>query len=162
MRREATKRDAVTRRIGRAIAVALTACALAAAVSASVADAQTRAPKPARSSRPAAPKKPPKADAGAPSPPAADTTAQATAPRAEAAPGAPATAAPADAGAIEAKTLDGGTRVFRFGEIEIEGRLRNPQLVYFLRRVRAEFAAGDLGHRSFMRELSETRRDPSF
>ena len=67
-----------------------------------------------------------------------------------------------DAGATESKTLDGGTRVFRFGEIEIEGRLRNPQLVYFLRRVRAEFAAGDLGHRTFMRELSDTRHDPSF
>ena len=67
-----------------------------------------------------------------------------------------------DAGAIEARTLDGGTRVFRFGEVEIEGRLRNPQLVYFLRRVRAEFAAGELGHRSFMRELSDTRHDPSF
>jgi hypothetical protein len=69
---------------------------------------------------------------------------------------------PVDGGAIEAKTLDGGTRVFRFGEVEIEGRLRNPQLVYFLRRVRAEFAAGELGHRSFMRELSDTRHDPSF
>src|SRR5580693_5692159 len=69
---------------------------------------------------------------------------------------------PADAGAVESKTLDGGTRVFRFGEVEIEGRLRNPQLVYFLRRVRAEFAAGDLGHRTFMRELSDTRHDPSF
>jgi hypothetical protein len=67
-----------------------------------------------------------------------------------------------DAGAVEARTLDGGARVFRFGEIEIEGRLRSPQLVYFLRRVRAEFAAGDLGHRSFMRELSDTRRDPNF
>jgi len=67
-----------------------------------------------------------------------------------------------DGGVLEAKTLDGGTRVFRFGEIEIEGRMRNPQLVYFLRRVRAEFAAGDLGHRTFMRELSDTRHDPSF
>ena len=67
-----------------------------------------------------------------------------------------------DAGAVVSRTLDGGTRVFRFGEVEIEGRLRNPQLVYFLRRVRAEFAAGDLGHRSFMRELSDTRHDPSF
>jgi hypothetical protein len=68
----------------------------------------------------------------------------------------------ADSGAVEAKTVDGGTRVFRFGEMEIEGRLRTPQLVYFLRRVRAEFAAGDLGHRTFMRELSETRKDPNF
>ncbi len=67
-----------------------------------------------------------------------------------------------DSGVVEAKTLDGGTRVFRFGELDIEGRLRSPQLVYFLRRVRAEFAAGDLGHRSFMRELSDTRHDPNF
>jgi len=60
------------------------------------------------------------------------------------------------------KTLDGGGKVFRFGELEIEGRLKNPQLVFFLRRVRAEFAAGDLGHRSFLRELSETKQDPNF
>jgi hypothetical protein len=71
-------------------------------------------------------------------------------------------ALPVDAGIVEQKTLDGGARVFRFGELEIEGRLKSPQLVYFLRRVRAEFAAGDLGHRSFLRELSETKKDPSF
>lgn len=64
-----------------------------------------------------------------------------------------------DSGVVEAKTLDGGTQVFRFSELDIEGRLKSPQLVYFLRRVRAEFAAGDLGHRSFMREMSETRRE---
>lgn len=68
----------------------------------------------------------------------------------------------ADAGVVEQKTLDGGARVFRFGEVEVEGRLKSPQIVYFLRRVRAEFAAGDLGHRTFMRELSETRNEPEF
>jgi hypothetical protein len=68
----------------------------------------------------------------------------------------------ADAGVVEQKTLDGGARVFRFGEVEVEGRLKSPQIVYFLRRVRAEFAAGDLGHRSFMREMSETRNEPVF
>jgi hypothetical protein len=57
---------------------------------------------------------------------------------------------------------DGGAKQFRFTETDIEGRLKAPQIVYFLRRVRAEFAAGDLGHRSFMRELSETRHDPNF
>ncbi|HEX3772065.1 MAG TPA: hypothetical protein VHV30_14415 [Polyangiaceae bacterium] len=70
--------------------------------------------------------------------------------------------APSDAGVAEARTLDGGTRVFKFSELDIEGRLKSPQLVYFLRRVRAEFAAEDLGHRSFMREMSETRKEPSF
>lgn len=81
-----------------------------------------------------------------------------------AAPRAPETVAGAgDGGATEVSTaaLDGGVKVFRFGEMEIEGRLRSPQLVYFLRRVRAEFAAEDLGHRTFMRELSDTRKDPN-
>jgi hypothetical protein len=70
--------------------------------------------------------------------------------------------APNDAGVVEARTLDGGARVFKFSELDIEGRLKSPQLVYFLRRVRAEFAAGDLGHRSFLREMSETRKESSF
>ncbi len=70
--------------------------------------------------------------------------------------------AASDAGLVEAKTLDGGTRVFKFSELDIEGRLKSPQLVYFLRRVRAEFAAGDLGHRSFLREMSETRKESTF
>jgi len=79
--------------------------------------------------------------------------------------GAPESRATGDAGSgelVQQKTTDGGTRVFRFGELEIEGRLKNPQLVFFLRRVRAEFAAGDLGHRSFLRELGETKLDPNF
>ena len=87
-------------------------------------------------------------------------------------------AAPAMTGRGEAKTAppaktytsDGGvtvvekgtTKQFQFTETDVEGRLKVPQLVYFLRRVRAEFAAGDLGHRSFMRELSATQRDPDF
>ena len=90
-----------------------------------------------------------------------------TAPSLTATPGAAPTAGatiPSDAGAgvVESRTLDGGTKVFKFSELDIEGRLKSPQLVYFLRRVRAEFSAGDLGHRTFMREMSETRKEPSF
>ena len=77
-------------------------------------------------------------------------------------PSAPDVAAATDAGVVETKTLDGGTRVFKFSELDIEGHLKSPQLVYFLRRVRAEFAAGDLGHRSFLREMSQTRKEPTF
>ena len=109
-------------------------------------------PKAPRGTRPHAtpPKKHADLDAAAPLPPRAEGAAQATRSSKE------------DAGMSETRTVDGGGRVFRFGEVEIEGRLRSPQLVYFLRRVRAEFASGDLGHRSFMRELSETRKDPNF
>jgi hypothetical protein len=140
-------------------ALAITLVTFGAATTASAQGRGAAPPKP-RTSRPAAPKKPAKADAGAPpASAAADTPPPPLAGRAEAS---SASGGAVDAGAVEAKTLDGGARVFRFGEVEIEARLRNPQLVYFLRRVRAEFAAGDLGHRTFMRELSETRKDPSF
>jgi hypothetical protein len=54
---------------------------------------------------------------------------------------------------------DAGVKTYRFGAVEVEGRLKSPQIVYFLRRVRAEFAAGALGHRSFMGELSDTRNN---
>jgi hypothetical protein len=111
-------------------------------------------PKGHSAARPAAPKKTPAATDGgaalplAPTPAPGPTVAGAT--------------APADAGVLEARTLDGGTRVYKFSELDIEGNLKSPQLVYFLRRVRAEFSAGDLGHRSFLREMSESRKEPTF
>lgn len=54
-----------------------------------------------------------------------------------------------------------GMKTYTFGPQEVEGRLKSPQIQYFLRRVRAEFEAGALGHRSFLRELSYTRHHPS-
>jgi hypothetical protein len=115
----------------------------------------TLGPNGRASVRPPGAKKPAGADAGASGTPTSSLAA--------AAPAVPPASSPsADGGVVEAKTLDGGTRVFKFSELDIEGRLKSPQLVYFLRRVRAEFAAGDLGHRSFMREMSETRRESSF
>ena len=66
------------------------------------------------------------------------------------------------AGAVkETKETKEGVKTYKFGTIEVEGRLKSPQIIYFLRRVRAEFDAGLLGHRSFMRELSDTRNNPS-
>jgi hypothetical protein len=119
-------------------------------------------PSPARV-RPAGPRSgakrtPAPADAG---PPAAGAFAPAPAAGLQTSAGMAATGAN-DGGVVEARTLDGGTRVFKFSELDIEGRLKSPQLVYFLRRVRAEFAAGDLGHRTFLREMSETRKEPTF
>jgi hypothetical protein len=61
----------------------------------------------------------------------------------------------------ERQSGDAGVKTYKFGAVEVEGRLKSPQIVYFLRRVRAEFAAGQLGHRSFMGELSDTRRNPA-
>ncbi len=131
-------------------------CALTFALVTAIASAQNK-------KKPTPPKPPRKPTPAAASTPAAKPDAAAPlAPKAESASPKATTASREDGGVVEAKTLDGGARVFRFGEMEIEGRLRNPQLVYFLRRVRAEFAAGDLGHRSFMQELSETKKEQSF
>ncbi len=75
------------------------------------------------------------------------------------APGKDAKVSEADAGVVkvESDKEQEGMKTYTFGPQEVEGRLRSPQIQYFLRRVRAEFAAGELGHRSFMRELSHTR-----
>ncbi len=45
-----------------------------------------------------------------------------------------------------------------FDAQHIEGRLRSPQILYFLRRVRAQFDPRPLGHRSFLLELQDTGR----
>jgi hypothetical protein len=59
----------------------------------------------------------------------------------------------------EKESGDAGVKTYKFGPVDVEGRLKSPQIVYFLRRVRAEFAAGQLGHRSFLGELRDTRRN---
>jgi hypothetical protein len=69
--------------------------------------------------------------------------------------------ASATAAVKETKETKEGVKTYKFGTIEVEGRLKSPQIIYFLRRVRAEFDAGLLGHRSFVRELSDTRNHPS-
>lgn len=144
-----------------AMTVALSPAIVALAARVAVAD-PPKAPPPASARQHApvrpAPRKPPPppAETGAPAPSAGPTA------EAAAAPAPPDTGVSSDGGVVEAKTLDGGAHVFKFSELEIEGHLKSPQLVYFLRRVRAEFAAGDLGHRSFLREMSETRKEPSF
>lgn len=73
-------------------------------------------------------------------------------------------AAKTDEGAVKVEKVekgDEGMKTYTFGPQEVEGRLKSPQIQYFLRRVRAEFEAGALGHRSFLRELSYTRHHPS-
>ena len=57
--------------------------------------------------------------------------------------------------------VKGGVKTYTFGAQEVEGRLRSPQILYFLRRVRAQFDPAPLGHRSFLLELSDTRRQPA-
>lgn len=55
-------------------------------------------------------------------------------------------------------TSKSGEKTYEFGAVEVEGRLKAPQILYFVRRVRAELRSGQLGHRSFLPELRDTRR----
>jgi hypothetical protein len=93
----------------------------------------------------------PSAEAGRARAPASGTS------EAKVAPAAP----PAETGLVKTEEAEKGVKTYTFGAEEVEGRLRSPQILYFLRRVRAEFDAEPLGHRSFLLELSDTRRDPS-
>jgi len=60
---------------------------------------------------------------------------------------------------VKTEEAEKGIKTYTFGAEEVEGRLKAPQILYFLRRVRAEFDAEPLGHRSFLLELSDTRRN---
>lgn len=56
---------------------------------------------------------------------------------------------------------DTNVKVMEFTGLGIEGRLKSPQLLYFVQRVRAEFDRPVLAHRSFMPELqASTQREP--
>ena len=70
-------------------------------------------------------------------------------------------AAAAGADAEIVKEGDTSVKVMKFTGLGIEGRLKSPQLVYFVQRVRAEFERPELPHRSFMPELERTTaREP--
>jgi hypothetical protein len=70
-------------------------------------------------------------------------------------------AAQAAADAEIVKEGDTTVKVMKFSGLSLEGRLKSPQLLYFVNRVHAEFDRPKLPHRSFMPELDRsTRKDP--
>jgi hypothetical protein len=77
-------------------------------------------------------------------------------------PDAPETGEGVDAQSRE--VAEGGEKVkaIRFSGLDVSGRLKAPQLLYFLNRVRAEFDRPRLPHRSFMPELDRSTRSSSF
>ena len=117
-------------------------------------------PKPKKAGKAKAEPETAKEDAPAPVEPAAKAPTEPEAkPRAA---GTSQTEAPASKGSVKEKEGPEGVKTYQFGAIEVEGRQKSPQLIYFLRRVRAEFDAGALGHRSFVGELKDTRNDTAF
>jgi len=60
------------------------------------------------------------------------------------------------------KTADGKTiktKTYTFGAMDVEGKLKTPQLLYFLNRVKLELDMSAPDKRSFMKELVKTADD---
>jgi hypothetical protein len=53
-------------------------------------------------------------------------------------------------------------KVLEFTGLDVSGRLKSPQLLYFLNRVRAEFDRPRLPHRSFIGESERSTHDKTF
>ena len=62
------------------------------------------------------------------------------------------------------KTADGKTiktKTYTFGAMDVEGKLKTPQLLYFLNRVKLELDMSAPDKRSFMKELDKSADDKS-
>jgi hypothetical protein len=62
------------------------------------------------------------------------------------------------------KTADGRTiktKTYTFGAMDVEGKLKTPQLLYFLNRVKLELDMSAPDKRSFMKELVKSADDKS-
>jgi hypothetical protein len=57
------------------------------------------------------------------------------------------------------KEGDSSVKMMQFSGLDIEGRLKSPQLMYFVNRVRAEFDRPRLPHRSFMPEVERSTHE---
>jgi hypothetical protein len=53
----------------------------------------------------------------------------------------------------------GKPKVYNFSGLDLEGRLKTPQLLYFLNRVRVELDSTNNAKRSFMKELERSADD---
>jgi hypothetical protein len=72
--------------------------------------------------------------------------------------GSPSSDIPVGAGPVTTKPAK--TKVYTFGAMDVEGKLKTPQLLYFLNRVKLELEMSAPDHRSFMKELQKTADDP--
>lgn len=95
--------------------------------------------------RAVAPAPPPDVDTSSPSEGSGETAADDAKPAAETKAG--------------GKTLK--TKTYTFGAMDVEGKLKTPQLLYFLNRVKLELDMSAPDKRSFMKELAQSADDKS-
>jgi hypothetical protein len=72
---------------------------------------------------------------------------------------APDDAKPAGEAKVGGKTVK--TKTYTFGAMDVEGKLKTPQLLYFLNRVKLELDMSAPDKRSFMKELAQSADDKS-
>ena len=71
-------------------------------------------------------------------------------------------ATPADGDGATTATAGGKTlrtKTYTFGAMDVEGKLKTPQLLYFLNRVKLELDMSAPDKRSFMKELAGSADD---
>ncbi len=66
---------------------------------------------------------------------------------------------PAEAGDAPSEGKAGKPKVYNFSGLDLEGRLKTPQLLYFLNRVRVELDSTNNAKRSFMKDLERSADD---
>lgn len=65
-----------------------------------------------------------------------------------------------DEGGGESERVNGKkAKVLSFGALDVEGKMRTPQLLFFLNRVKAELDSTTELKRSFMKELNATAKE---
>ena len=71
------------------------------------------------------------------------------------------TASPPSESGATTTTKAAKTKVYTFGAMDVEGKLKTPQLLFFLGRIKLELEMSAPDHRSFMKELEKTADDPN-
>lgn len=64
-----------------------------------------------------------------------------------------------DSGQDDAKVDGKKAKVLSFGAMDVEGKMRTPQLLFFLGRVKAELDSSSHLRRSFIKELKATSKE---
>ena len=65
------------------------------------------------------------------------------------------------AGEAKSSSKNVKTKTYTFGAMDVEGKLKTPQLLYFLNRVKLELDMSAPDKRSFMKELGQSADDKS-
>jgi hypothetical protein len=71
-----------------------------------------------------------------------------------------ATSTPAETTSAEA-SKPAKTRTYTFGAMDVEGKMKTPQLLYFLNRVKLELEMSAPDKKSFMKDLEQSANDSS-